>query len=193
MLNKLIDFVTLKYHSSTANQSLSYFDACIQFFQNFMERNWIWLDGEVTLQSRSSSVNNCTRQQKVQVSTQLTRLLQPDRAKGSGKDHFDEEMSITALLKGSSLRIDDETSLEIRPAEVDEYGNVIRPALLAEVRREAEDLRWLNFKGWDKVFAEPEAPEHQQPNLPFFGGEVPAAKTWSEYQALIEENDWPLV
>lgn len=139
-----------------------------------------------------SSVNNCTRQQKVQVSTQLTKLLQPDRVRGSGKDHFDEEMTISALLKGSSLRIDDETSLEIRPAEVDEYGNVIRPARLAEVRREAEDLRWLNFQGWDKVFAEPEAPEHQQPNLPFFGGEVPAAKTWSEYQAMMEENDWPL-
>lgn len=139
-----------------------------------------------------SSVNNCTRQQKVQVSTQLTKLLQPDRVRGSGKDHFDEEMSINALLKGSNLRIDDETSLEIRPAEVDEYGNVIRPARLAEVRREAEDLRWLNFKGWDKVFAEPEAPEHQQPNLPFFGGEVPAKKSWPEYQAMMEESDWPL-
>ncbi|WP_447029283.1 hypothetical protein [Vibrio parahaemolyticus] len=35
-----------------------------------------------------------------------------------------DETALAALLKGSSLRIDDETSIQIRAAEVDEHGNV---------------------------------------------------------------------
>lgn len=78
--------------------------------------------------------------------------------------------SASALLKGSSVRIDNETSIQIRPAELDEHGNK-RPAQLVEVSRvPADDMNWLNFEGWDKTFAQPEQvkEEYQQPDLSFF-------------------------
>ncbi len=90
-----------------------------------------------------------------------------------------DETALAALLKGSSLRIDDETSIQIRVAEVDEYGNV-RPAQLVEVTRTpAENNSWMNFEGWDQALAQPEekTKEYQQPDLSFFPE---------------MEDDWPL-
>ena len=90
-----------------------------------------------------------------------------------------DETALAALAKGSSLRIDDETSIQIRAAEVDEYGNV-RPAQLVEVARTpADDNSWMNFEGWDKALAQPEqkTEEYQQPGLLFFP----------------DGDDWPLV
>lgn len=90
-----------------------------------------------------------------------------------------DETALAALLKGSSLKVDNETSIQIRPAEVGEHGNK-RPAQLVEVSRvPADDMNWLNFKGWDKTFAQPEQvkDEYKQPDLSFF----PDA-----------ESDWPL-
>jgi hypothetical protein len=90
-----------------------------------------------------------------------------------------DEFALTALLKGSSLKVDNETSLKIRPAEVDEHGNK-RPAQLVEVSRApAEDLKWMDFEGWDQLFTQPEQAkdEYQQPDLSFFP-EI--------------EDDWPL-
>ncbi|KOE10408.1 hypothetical protein ACS85_16750 [Vibrio parahaemolyticus] len=91
-----------------------------------------------------------------------------------------DDAALAALLKGSSIRIDSERSLQIRPAEVDERGNK-RPAQLVEVSRvPADNLKWMDFEGWDKVFAQSEqaTEEYQQPDLSFF----------SEREA-----DWPLV
>ncbi|MGY6403141.1 hypothetical protein [Vibrio parahaemolyticus] len=81
-----------------------------------------------------------------------------------------DETALAALLKGSSLRIDDKTSIQIRAAEVDGYGNV-RPAQLVEVTRTpAENNSWMNFEGWDQALALPEqmTEEYQQPDLSFF-------------------------
>ncbi len=79
-----------------------------------------------------------------------------------------DEAALAALLKGSSIRVDSERSLQIRSAELDEHGN-IRPAQLVEVTRTpAEDRSWMNFEGWDNVFALPETKEYQQPDLSFF-------------------------
>lgn len=127
-----------------------------------------------------SSVNNCTEPAKEQVNTQLTRLLQPDRLKGSFNDQVVENSALSALLKGSSLRLDDKTSLKIRPAEVDEQGKTVRPAQLVEVKRYIEDDSWMNFEGWDQVFKDSEPKqkdEYQQPDLSFFA----------------ERDDWPLI
>lgn len=89
-----------------------------------------------------------------------------------------DERALAALLKGSSLRIDDETSIQIRAAEVDGYGNV-RPAQLVEVTRTpAENNSWMNFEGWDQALAQPEKQEYQQPDLSFFPE---------------MEDEWPLV
>lgn len=128
--------------------------------------------------SSRSSVNNCTEPEKVQVCDQLTRLLDPvnNRANTPNID----EAALIALLKGSSIRIDDATSIQIRPAEVDEHGNK-RPAQLVEVSRApADDLKWMDFESWDKVFSQPEqaTDEYKQPDLSFF----------SE-----RGNDWPLI
>ncbi|MCE7628531.1 replication endonuclease, partial [Vibrio fluvialis] len=68
-----------------------------------------------------SSVNNCTEPREDQVSDQLTRLLAPERRKANKPPNIDEA-ALAALKKGSSIRIDDERSIQIRPAEVDEYG-----------------------------------------------------------------------
>ncbi|HEJ2459802.1 TPA: replication endonuclease [Vibrio cholerae] len=128
-----------------------------------------------------SSVNNCTEPFTGQVSTQLTRLLQPDRLKGSQNDQIVDEVAISALFKGSTLRLDDETELKIRPAEVDEHGK-IRPARLVEVKREVDSDIWCRFEGWEKFEQQMEKlnqkpQEHSQPDLSFF-------------QEL--EGDWPL-
>ncbi len=91
-----------------------------------------------------------------------------------------DETALAALLKGSSLRIDNETSIQIRAAEVDEYGN-IRPAQLVEVTRTpAKNNSWMNFEGWDQALAQPEqkTEEYQQPDLSFFPE---------------MEDDWPLM
>ncbi|MBM4990186.1 replication endonuclease [Vibrio parahaemolyticus] len=128
--------------------------------------------------SSRSSVNNCTEPEKVQVCDQLTRLLAPNEILANSPPNIDD-FALTALLKGSSLKVDNETSLKIRPAEVDEHGNK-RPAQLVEVSRvPADDLKWMDFEGWDQVFAQPEQAkdEYQQPDLSFF----PEL-----------EDDWPL-
>ncbi|ELJ8739340.1 replication endonuclease, partial [Vibrio cholerae] len=114
-------------------------------------------------------------------STQLTRLLQPDRLKGSQNDQIVDEVAISALFKGSTLRLDDDTELKIRPAEVDEHGK-IRPARLVEVKREVDSDIWCRFEGWEKFEQQMEKlnqkpQEHSQPDLSFF-------------QEL--EGDWPL-
>lgn len=91
-----------------------------------------------------------------------------------------DDAALAALLKGSSIRIDRERSLQIRPAEVDERGNK-RPAQLVEVSLvSADNLKWMDFESWGKVFAQPEqaTDEYQQPDLSFF----------SE-----REDDWSLV
>jgi hypothetical protein len=90
-----------------------------------------------------------------------------------------DDAALAALLRGSSVRVDDATSIQIRPAEVDEHGNK-RPAQLVEVSRApADDLKWMDFEGWDQLFAQPEQvkDEYQQPDLSFF----PEL-----------ESDWPL-
>lgn len=124
-----------------------------------------------------SSVNNCTEPEKVQVCDQLTRLLAPVNKRANKSPNIDEA-ALAALLKGSSIRVDSERGLQIRPAELDEHGN-IRPAQLVEVTRTpAEDRSWMNFEGWDNVFAQPENKGYQQPDLSFFPE---------------MEDDWPLV
>ncbi|HCH3686414.1 TPA: replication endonuclease [Vibrio parahaemolyticus] len=128
--------------------------------------------------SSRSSVNNCTEPEKVQVCDQLTRLLNPRQIKAKDSLTMDDA-ALAALLRGSSVRVDDATSIQIRPAEVDEHGNK-RPAQLVEVSRSpAEDRNWMEFESWDKVFAQPEqaTDEYKQPDLSFF----------SE-----REDDWPL-
>ncbi|ANU36268.1 Replication A protein [Vibrio scophthalmi] len=149
-----------------------------------------------------SSVNNCTQPRKSQVSDQLSRLLEPDRAHGQNTSHIDES-SLAALLKGSSLRIDNETSVQIRPAELDAQGN-IRPARLIETKCERTRIdngSWLDFEGWDVVLADPTVTDedddsddnYQQPNLSIFRADKPASKSWPEYAAMFEEDEWPLV
>ncbi|MFS1881276.1 replication endonuclease [Vibrio splendidus] len=128
--------------------------------------------------SSRSSVNNCTEPEKVQVCDQLTRLLAPNEILANSPPNIDE-FALTALLKGSSLKVDNETSLKIRPAEIDEHGNK-RPAQLVEVSRApADDLKWMDFEGWDQLFTQPDQvkDEYQQPDLSFF----PEL-----------ESDWPL-
>ncbi|EGR2769751.1 replication endonuclease [Vibrio parahaemolyticus] len=128
--------------------------------------------------SSRSSVNNCTEPEKVQVCDQLTRLLNPRQIKAKDSPTMDDA-ALAALLRGSSVRVDEATSIQIRPAEVDEHGNK-RPAQLVEVSRSpAEDRNWMEFESWDKVFAQPEqaTDEYKQPDLSFF----------SE-----REDDWPL-
>ncbi|EOX4428950.1 replication endonuclease [Vibrio alginolyticus] len=128
--------------------------------------------------SSRSSVNNCTEPEKVQVCDQLTRLLEPVNKRVNKSPNIDDA-ALSALLRGSSVRVDDATSIQIRPAEVDEHGNK-RPAQLVEVSRApAEDRNWMEFESWDKVFAQPEqaTDEYKQPDLSFF----------SE-----REDDWPL-
>ncbi|WP_373272044.1 hypothetical protein [Vibrio parahaemolyticus] len=90
-----------------------------------------------------------------------------------------DETALAALLKGSSLRIDDETSIQIRAAEVDEHGNVRSAQLVEVTRKPAENNSWMNFEGWDQALAQPEekTKEYQQPGLSFFP----------------DGDDWPLV
>ncbi|MCG9228073.1 replication endonuclease [Vibrio diabolicus] len=128
--------------------------------------------------SSRSSVNNCTEPEKVQVCDQLTRLLNPKQIKAKDSPTMDDA-ALTALLRGSSVRVDDATSIQIRPAEVDEHGNK-RPAQLVEVNRQrSDDTNWMDFEGWDQLFTQPEQvkDEYQQPGLSFF----PEL-----------EGDWPL-
>ncbi|EGR3037042.1 replication endonuclease [Vibrio parahaemolyticus] len=129
--------------------------------------------------SSRSSVNNCTEPEKVQVCDQLTRLLNPKQIKAKDSPTMDDA-ALAALLRGSSVRVDDATSIQIRPAEVDEHGNK-RPAQLVEVNRQrSDDTNWMDFEGWDQLFTQPEQvkDEYQQPGLSFF----PEL-----------EGDWPLV
>ncbi|MDC5720592.1 replication endonuclease [Vibrio europaeus] len=132
--------------------------------------------------SSRSSVNNCTEPEKVQVCDQLTRLLDPRSSqskedKRANKSPNIDEAALAALLKGSSIRIDDATSIQIRPAEVDEHGKK-RPAQLVEViRQRSDDTNWMDFEDWDNLFAQPEKQEYQQPDLSIFP----------------DGDDWPLV
>ena len=126
--------------------------------------------------SSRSSVNNCTEPEKVQVCDQLTRMLDPVNIRSAQSQNIDDA-ALAALLKGSSIRIDDATSIQIRPAEVDEHGNK-RPAQLVEVSRQrSDDTNWMDFEGWDNLFAQPEKQEYQQPDLSIFP----------------DGDDWPLV
>lgn len=126
--------------------------------------------------SSRSSVNNCTEHREVQVSDQLTRILDPVNSQANNPPNIDET-ALAALLKGSSIRIDDATSIQIRPAEVDEHGNK-RPAQLVEANRApADDLKWMDFEGWDNLFTQQEKQVYQQPDLSFFP----------------DGDDWPLV
>ncbi|MCX8934511.1 replication endonuclease [Vibrio parahaemolyticus] len=128
--------------------------------------------------SSRSSVNNCTEPEKVQVCDQLTRLLNPKQIKAKDSPTMDDA-ALAALLRGSSVRVDDAISIQIRPAEVDEHGNK-RPAQLVEVNRQrSDDTNWMDFEGWDQLFTQPEQvkDEYQQPGLSFF----PEL-----------EGDWPL-
>ncbi|EGQ8300093.1 replication endonuclease [Vibrio parahaemolyticus] len=128
--------------------------------------------------SSRSSVNNCTEPEKVQVCDQLTRLLNPKQIKAKDSPTMDDA-ALAALLRGSSVRVDDATCIQIRPAEVDEHGNK-RPAQLVEVNRQrSDDTNWMDFEGWDQLFTQPEQvkDEYQQPGLSFF----PEL-----------EGDWPL-
>ncbi|CAM3903262.1 hypothetical protein VIAQ111709_18560 [Vibrio aquimaris] len=112
----------------------------------------------------------------MQVCDQLTRLLEPERKLVDSPPNIDDA-ALAALLKGSSIRIDDEKSIQIRPAEVDERGNK-RLAQLVEVSRKQEDnLSWMDFEGWDNLFAQPEKQEYQQPDLSIFP----------------DGDDWPLI
>ncbi|MFA0026708.1 hypothetical protein AB4369_27830, partial [Vibrio sp. 10N.261.49.A5] len=92
--------------------------------------------------SSRSSVNNCTPSQKVQVSDQLKRLLEPYSVGGGLPPNIDDS-ALIALQQGSSIRIDDETSIRIRPAEHLPCGKV-RPAQLVEEYQPTPDLSWLD-------------------------------------------------
>ncbi|MFA0085366.1 replication endonuclease [Vibrio sp. 10N.261.51.F12] len=117
--------------------------------------------------SSRSSVNNCTDPQKVQVCDQLIRLFEPKMKKSKAPPNIDES-ALAALLKGSSLKVDNETSIQIRPAEVDDRGNK-RPAQLVEVSRtQADNLSWMDFEGWDETFTQPKEDDYQQPDLSYF-------------------------
>ncbi|MCG7499352.1 replication endonuclease [Vibrio sp. Of7-15] len=117
--------------------------------------------------SSRSSVNNCTEPREVNVGDQLSRLLTPDEILGSNPPNIDG-FALSELMKGSSVRIDDDTRIKIRPPELDEDGS-IRPAQLVEVKRELDgNLRWMDFESWDEVFTQSETDEYQQPDLSFF-------------------------
>ncbi|MFS1878831.1 replication endonuclease [Vibrio splendidus] len=128
--------------------------------------------------SSRSSVNNCTLPQKVQVSDQLKRLLEPYSVGGGLPPNIDGS-ALIALQKGSSIRIDDETSIRVRPAEHLPCGTV-RPAQLVEEYQPKPDLSWL-----DELEVKPPGPltgedddyEYEQPNLSFFP----------------ETDEWPLI
>nr|WP_274013663.1 hypothetical protein [Vibrio parahaemolyticus] len=103
----------------------------------------------------------------MQVCDQLTRLLDPVNKRANKSPNIDEA-ALAALLKGSSIRIDSERSLQIRPAKVDEYGNK-RLAQLVEVSRQrSDDTKWMDFEGWENIFAESEKQEYLQPDLSIF-------------------------
>lgn len=126
-----------------------------------------------------SSVNNCTELRDGQVSDQLNRLFAPNHSKGSLPPNIDDS-ALNALLKGSSVRVDKDASIQIRPAYVDEHGHR-RPAQLVEVTRQtSSNTNWMEFESWDQVFAKPEQTqdEYQQPDLSIF----PEL-----------ESDWPMV
>ncbi|WP_246859784.1 replication endonuclease [Vibrio crassostreae] len=141
-----------------------------------------------------SSVNNCTPSQKVQVSEQLRRLLEPYSAVGGGPPNIDDS-ALVALLNGSSIRIDDEKSLRIRPAERLPCGKV-RPAQLVEEYQPKPDLSWLEqfeVKISEDLTGEDEDYEYQQPNLSEITVSQRQNKSWADYLEIIESDDWPLV
>ncbi|ENM5737201.1 replication endonuclease [Vibrio mimicus] len=128
-----------------------------------------------------SSVNNCTEPFNGQLSTQLTRLLQPDKVREANDPPVVEEAVLKALFRGSGLRLDDDTELKIRPAEVDAYGQILRPARLVEVKHDINSDIWCRFEGWEKfeqqIDRKNQKPEPHQPDLSFFPH---------------REDDWPL-
>ncbi|NOH82830.1 replication endonuclease [Vibrio sp. 03-59-1] len=141
-----------------------------------------------------SSVNNCTHPQKVQISDQLKRLLEPYSINGGLPPNIDED-ALTALLKGSSIRIDNETSIRVRPAEVDEHGKK-RPAQLVEEYEPKPDLSWLDdfeVKQPEPLTGEDEDYEYEQPDLSEFSTSNRQRKSWAAYRSIIESDDWPLV
>ncbi|MDN3697024.1 replication endonuclease [Vibrio cortegadensis] len=140
-----------------------------------------------------SSVNNCTHPQKVQISDQLKRLLEPYSINGGLPPNIDED-ALTALLKGSSIRIDDETSIRIRPAEVNEYGKK-RPAQLVEKYEPKPDLSWLDdfeAKPPEPLTGEDEDHEYEQPDLSEFSTSNRQRKSWAAYRSIIATEEWPL-
>jgi hypothetical protein len=121
-----------------------------------------------------SSVNNCT------VGHLLSRLLEPSRLQGHQPSPLDERVQ-NALYRGSSVQIDPGRSIQIRPGSVDEHGHR-RPAQLVDLTRQPDnDWRWIDFPGWEQLFAKEKAgqastTDYLQPDLSFFP----------------EREDWPL-
>ncbi|WED23494.1 replication endonuclease [Vibrio sp. JC009] len=118
--------------------------------------------------SSRSSVNNCTEELREQVTSQVSRLTIPYEKWLENPPDYDDP-AIDAFIKGSSLKLEDGSSIQIRPAELDEHGN-IRPAQLIEVKESEDNLSWLEFESWDELFdqPEPEEDEYQQPELSLF-------------------------
>ena len=144
--------------------------------------------------SSRSSVNNCTLPQKVQVSDQLKRLLEPYSVGGGLPPNIDDS-ALIALQQGSSIRIDDETSIRIRPAEHLPCGTV-RPAQLVEEYQPKPDLSWLDdfeAKQPEPLTGEDEDHEYQQPNLSDINVSKRPSKSWGYYLDIVESDDWPLV
>ncbi|MPW35435.1 hypothetical protein [Vibrio sp. B1Z05] len=128
--------------------------------------------------SSLSPINNCTELAVGQIGNQLARLIAPGEITHNGPPNIDD-VTLNALLKGSSIRVDNNKSIRLRFAEVDESGNT-RPTQLVEMNHSpAEDMNWMNVTGWDETFSQPEIDndEYQQPDLLFF----PEL-----------ESDWPL-
>ncbi|SBS65518.1 replication endonuclease [Vibrio atlanticus] len=143
--------------------------------------------------SSRSSVNNCTPSQKVQVSDQLKRLLEPYSVGGGLPPNIDDS-ALIALQQGSSIRIDDETSIRIRPAEHLPCGTV-RPAQLVEEYQPKPDLSWLDdfeAKQPEPLTGEDENHEYQQPNLSDITVSKRPSKSWADYLEIIESDEWPI-
>lgn len=129
--------------------------------------------------SSRSSVNNCTEPQFDQIDDQLRRLLSPYAIRGGLPPNIDES-ALAALKKGSSVRIDDETRIRIRPAEVLPCGTV-RPAQLAEEYIPKANLSWLDEfeKDPPKLLSES---DYVQPDLSVFPEHGQLLPDWDDVE-----------
>ncbi len=91
---------------------------------------------------------------------------------------------MVVLLKGGSIRVDTDTSIKIRPAEVyqDSEGNLIRrPPQLVEVQRsEVDNLSWLYEDSFYEQLElrEEIEPQYQQPELSYFNDDTNEYPDW---------------